>query len=227
MHIGLIGGIGPAATEFYYRGLVEAHKNTDHRMELTIVHAHTDILIGNMMRDNRTAQAEIFLTYLERLRNAGCDAAAITSMAGHFCVEETIAISPLPILNALPALKNALKTKDVRKVGLLGSLGVTKTNLYDSMPDMEFANVDEHTMEQVHSAYIEMAGQGFASDAHKDLFFKVGEDMHRNMGVEQIILAGTDLFLAFEGANPDFPVLDSAKVHIEALFQASVSGINN
>jgi aspartate/glutamate racemase len=25
MHIGLIGGIGPAATDYYYRGLIEGH----------------------------------------------------------------------------------------------------------------------------------------------------------------------------------------------------------
>ena len=25
MHIGLIAGIGPAATDFYYRGLIERH----------------------------------------------------------------------------------------------------------------------------------------------------------------------------------------------------------
>ncbi len=224
MHIGLIGGIGPAATEFYYRNLVEAHKSIERRMELTIVHAQTDILIGNMMQDNRAAQARVFLTYLERLKNAGCDSAAITSMAGHFCIKETIDIAPLPILNALPALKNDLQSKGIKKIGLLGSLGVTKTNLYNSMPDMEFVQLDHSTLEQVHSAYIEMAGQGFASDIHKDLFFSIGENMYKNMGAEKIILAGTDLFLAFEQSNPDFPVLDSAKVHIKALVKASING---
>ena len=39
MHIGLIGGIGPAATEFYYRNLVRAHAAANRAMELTIVHA--------------------------------------------------------------------------------------------------------------------------------------------------------------------------------------------
>jgi aspartate racemase len=35
MHIGLIGGIGPAATEFYYRHLVRAHASAGRWMELT------------------------------------------------------------------------------------------------------------------------------------------------------------------------------------------------
>ena len=39
MHIGLIGGIGPAATEFYYRGLIERHAAAGTKLELTIAHA--------------------------------------------------------------------------------------------------------------------------------------------------------------------------------------------
>jgi aspartate racemase len=38
MHIGLIGGIGPAATEFYYRNLVRAHVAANCVLDLTIVH---------------------------------------------------------------------------------------------------------------------------------------------------------------------------------------------
>ena len=39
MHIGLIGRIGPAATEFYYRGLIERHAAAGTQLELTIAHA--------------------------------------------------------------------------------------------------------------------------------------------------------------------------------------------
>ena len=46
MHIGLVGGIGPAATEFYYRGLVARHAGSAKPMELTIVHAGTDLFLA-------------------------------------------------------------------------------------------------------------------------------------------------------------------------------------
>jgi aspartate/glutamate racemase len=32
MHVGLIGGIGPAATEFYYRGLTDRHAKSGTRL---------------------------------------------------------------------------------------------------------------------------------------------------------------------------------------------------
>jgi len=37
------------------------------------------------------------------------------------------------------------------------------------------------------------------------------------------VLGGTDLFLAFAGQETGFPTLDCANVHVEALFQRSLS----
>lgn len=55
MHIGLIGGIGPAATEFYYRHLVRAHADADKVMDLTIVHADIATLTRNMVAGDEHA----------------------------------------------------------------------------------------------------------------------------------------------------------------------------
>ena len=46
MHIGLIGGIGPAATDFYYRRLISTFARKKAALELTIVHADTPTLLG-------------------------------------------------------------------------------------------------------------------------------------------------------------------------------------
>src|SRR5499426_1778972 len=102
MHIGLIGGIGPAATEFYYRNLVRAHDAAGRAMELTIVHAEVRDLIRNMNDGAPDKQAEIFLRLTRRLQAAGAEAVAVTSIAGHFCVRKLEALSPLPVINAIP-----------------------------------------------------------------------------------------------------------------------------
>ena len=47
MHIGLIGGIGPASTVFYYQGLVKSHAVQSKKMALTISHA--DDLLPNFL----------------------------------------------------------------------------------------------------------------------------------------------------------------------------------
>jgi len=48
MHIGLIGGIGPAATDFYYRRLIATFTARKSQLELTIAHADTPTLLDNL-----------------------------------------------------------------------------------------------------------------------------------------------------------------------------------
>jgi aspartate racemase len=41
-------------------------------------------------------------------------------------------------------------------------------------------------------------------------------------GAEAVVVAGTDIFLAFEGHGCVFPVSDSAQAHSNALYRESV-----
>ena len=107
MHIGLIGGIGPAATELYYRGLVAAHEATGAVMDLTIVHADVRDLVRNATAGDAAAQAEIYRDLTDRLKGADADAVAVTSLGGHFCKSEFEAVSPLPVINAIPVIDAA------------------------------------------------------------------------------------------------------------------------
>ena len=60
MHIGLIGGIGPAATEYYYRGLIARHTRSGTPLELTIAHADVRELAQNLA-NNDARSRRIFL----------------------------------------------------------------------------------------------------------------------------------------------------------------------
>ena len=94
MHIGLIGGIGPAATIVYYQRLCAEMRTRGQPLELTIVQADVDELVRNNLADDRDAQAAVYLGLIKRLQAAGADCAAITSLGGHFCYDETRAQSP-------------------------------------------------------------------------------------------------------------------------------------
>jgi aspartate racemase len=67
-----------------------------------------------------------------------------------------------------------------------------------------------------------MAASGQADDQQRELLFSVGNDLCRKQGTEAIVLAGTDLFLAFDGHDCGFPTMDCARVHIDALVRESM-----
>lgn len=221
MHIGLIGGIGPAATEFYYRNLVKRHADAGTTMDLTIVHADVATLIGNFTNRAYAAQVEDYMKYLKRLEGAGCNAIATTSMAGHFCIEELIEASPLPVINAIPAINDYFSVHGIGSIGILGTSGVMESKLYGGITNAEVMVPNDDVFEQVSEEYFALARSGTCTDEQREFFFGVGHEMIKR-GADAVMLAGTDLCLAFDGQDPGFPVIDSALVHVDALFEASV-----
>lgn len=222
MHIGLIGGIGPAATDFYYRGLIDRHVATGIPLDVTICHADVREMSRNLMGKNPGKQAEIFARLVERMKAAGAKAAAITSMGGHFCVKELVAISPLPILNAIPEVDAALARRKLKKVGIIGTRTVMETKLYGGISSVEVVPTEGEDLDRVHANYIEMATIGHVNDAQRQVFFEAGRRLIAR-GAEAIMLGGTDLFLAFAGHGPGFAVIDCADIHVDALYAKSAA----
>jgi aspartate racemase len=58
MQIGLIGGIGPAATDFYYRRLIARFRARLAPLALTISHADTWTLLDNLGRNDKARKAK-------------------------------------------------------------------------------------------------------------------------------------------------------------------------
>jgi aspartate racemase len=222
MNIGLIGGIGPAATEFYYRGLIERHAAAGTQLDLTIAHADVREMGKNLANGDAQKQAEIFLRLVKRLAAAGADAAAITSMGGHFCVRELTALSPLPIFNAIPKVDAAIRERKLKTIGILGTSMVMRTGLYGGITAARIVVPEGAALEEVHQNYIAMAGVGRVTEAQRRVFFTNGERLCREQGADAVFLGGTDLCLAFAGQDCGFPVLDSADIHVEAIYRESV-----
>ena len=213
----MIGGIGPAATEFYYRGLVKSQTAESKRLELTIAHADLKIQLYNMANKQPQAQAEVFRKHVKQLEGAGATVAAVTSIAGHFCFSELEAISPLPLVSALTALTAEIDRLGLRRIGLLGSQVAMESGLYGSIKNAEIVLPLGDELSIVGKEYLSMAVAQEASSSQRALFFDVGARLCAEQNAEVVILAGTDLILAFAGEEPGFEVIDSAEVHIQAL----------
>ena len=155
MHLGLIGGIGPAATEHYYRGLVDRHARADTALELTIVHADVRELTRNLANGDARKQAETFASLIGRLAAAGAQAAALTSMGGHFCIGQLEAISPLPIINAIPVVDAAIRERRLKTIGIIGTRTVMETRLYGGNSSAAVVLPEGEALEQVHKSYVE------------------------------------------------------------------------
>jgi aspartate racemase len=213
LHIGLIGGIGPAATVVYYQRLCQAMAGR--RLELTIVQADIQELIANNLADRRAEQAEVYARLIDRLKAAGADCAAITSLGGHFCFEETVALSSLPLVSAVAPLDDHFAAQGIGCVGLLGTRVVMRTRLYGQLKRTRAVALDDD-IERLGQLYQDVAVAGTCPEDARQAFFEAGRRMV-DRGAEAIVLAGTDLNLAFDGHDPGYPVIDALDVHVALL----------
>lgn len=224
MHIGLIVGIGPAATDFYYRHLIKALASAGKDLTLTMAHADTPTLLRHQSEGDVASQVDIYLRLCERMLRAGIEQIAVTSIAGHFCIDNFKALSPVPVIDLLDVVRSRVKQRGFKRVGLLGTRVVMESRFYGVLHGVEVLPPSDNLTE-VHDAYVSMAAAGIATTEHREVFMKAGRTFVSSHGCESILLAGTDLGLVFnDGHNPGFETFDCAKAHAEAIAELAMTG---
>jgi aspartate racemase len=222
VHIGLIVGIGPAATDFYYRSLIVRMAAARAGLELTMAHADTPTLLANQAAGNVEAQVEIYDRLTRRLRDAGARSMAVTSIAGHFCIESFETVSVLPVINLLSAVDAGVRDLGYRRVGLLGTRGVMASHFYGALNDVEVVTPPGQSLDVVHDAYATLATTATCTEDQRQRFFDAGRSMVEDQGADAVLLAGTDLAIAFHGFDAGFPVFDCADAHVQAIFETAL-----
>lgn len=216
MHIGLIGGIGPAAQDYYTRQLIGHFARAGAALELTTAHGDAPTLLANLAADRRAEQAAIFVRLTERLARAGADVVAVTSIAGHFCRAEFAAASPLPVIDMIDVVAGAVAQRGLRRLGILGTATVMASGLYGGIAGAQMLAPAD--LDAVHAAYAAMATAGAVTPAQRQLFERAAQDLLAQ-GAEAIVLGGTDLALVFDPATAAIPLIDCAALHAGAIAQ--------
>jgi aspartate racemase len=62
-----------------------------------------------------------------------------------------------------------------------------------------------------------MAASGIVTEAQSAVFAAASKKLLKESGVEAIMLGGTDLALAFNERDTDFPLVDCAGIHADAI----------
>jgi aspartate racemase len=223
MHIGMIVGIGPAATDYYYRYLIKAFGLANRDLQLTMAHADTKTLLKNQAEGNNQAQVDIYVSLADRLQKCGVERLAVTSIAGHFCIRQFMVVSPIPVIDLLDTVRREVIRRGYKRLGLLGTRVVMETRFYGALePAQVIAPVE--MVSEVHNAYVAMATAGAATNEQREVFLQAGRLLTTEHGCESILLAGTDLGLVFNsGFDARFVTFDCAEVHAAAIADMAMS----
>ncbi|MEO1313335.1 MAG: amino acid racemase [Pseudomonadota bacterium] len=221
MHIGMIGGIGPAATDYYYRALLRQFADAGKTPEITIAHTDNATLLDRLTRDDQEAQADTYLQLAERLERAGAELIVIPSVAGHFCINAFRQRSPLPIVDLLEEVNAGVRAQGCKRVGVLGTATAMRTGLFGATPGVEILAPPRDLFERVHKAYIRMASTGRATDEDEALFEAAIARFMDDLGTDAVLLGGTDLALIYGAQDQRPELIDCARLHVAAIFAAA------
>jgi aspartate racemase len=144
-----------------------------------MAHADTSTLLRHQAEGNVQAQVDIYHRLTERMQRAGIEQVAVTSIAGHFCIDAFKAVSLVPVIDLLDVIKLEVKRRGLKRVGLLGTRVVMQSRFYGVLDGVEvIAPADNLT--EVHESYVAMASAGVATAAHRGVFMRAGTSLTRH-----------------------------------------------
>ena len=217
--LGLIGGLGVGATIHYYTELVKEHAARGCVPDILIVHADVNrVLRDAAARDTRRLAAYL-AELLERLSNGGARIAAIPAVTPHICAIELRELSPILIVSLTGAILREIQIRQLKRVALFGTRFTMESRMFGQLPGVEVVMPRADEVDFIHETYVQIVNAGRATEEQYQGLRRIAHTLCERERAEAVILGGTELSLVFNEANTDFPHIDGARVHLEAIMR--------
>ncbi len=192
---GIVAGLGMGAGIFYYRSLVNAQLARGLSPRILMVHAD----VRRVMAHAAARETRLLATYLagllRQLADGGAQLGTIPAFSPQICAQELAEMTPVPLVSLLDVIVAEVERRNLQRLSIFGARVTMETNLFGRLQNVE---VVSPSPEEIHTL------------------------IHRER-LDAILLAGTDLSFVFNPENTDFPHLDGARVHIDAIMRRLIS----
>lgn len=226
--IGIVGGIGPESTVDYYRQLLSRTRERGHVGAPHVLIDSIDVARVLTLADSgdRAGLAEYMLQSVARLARAGAELALFASNTPHLVFDEVAGRSPIELVSIVEAARDAAEGMGLERVGLLGTRFTMEGEFYAKV----FAErgLAVHVPEPadlawVHGKYVGELVPGRYMDGTRAGFLGVIERLRERAGIEAVILGGTELPLLLRGVAAPLPLLDTTRIHVDAVVARALS----
>ena len=219
--LGLVGGLGPGATVYYYNGLIAAHKA--HGRVARMLIAHADVDHGRPLAE--AGKLDELARYLNGFIDAtvagGAEMAAIVAVTPHICAAQLLPLLKIPLIDMISVVADEIRARGLKRIALLGTRSTVESRMFDRLGvDVAMPKPDE--IDFIHNAYLDVVYDR-STPAGIDRLRELASTLVRRDGAESVLLAGTDLSMVLNEASAGFPTIDCASVHIAAITKRLLS----
>jgi aspartate racemase len=218
--LGLIGGLGVGSAVHYYKSLAEGQEALGRRLNLLMIHADMKLVFQHVQGGATEELAQYFAELIRRLRDGGADIATIPAVMAHICMSHLAGISVLPLISLVDALRSEIASRGIRRLALFGTRYVVESRLFGGLGEVEVITPRADEVDFIHAIYVRMAEERRGTDEQRRSLTALAHRLCERERLDAIVLAGTDLSLIFDASNTEFPHVDAAQVHLQAILRA-------
>ena len=218
--IGIVGGLGPEASLYYYRTLIDlAHEALGGRK-------YSEIVIYNLPLDSyQKGTPKPVHDAIQCLYQAGADFAIIACNTAHVDFDDLKAKSPIPLLSIVEETCKAVTGLGLTKVGLFGSQLTMQEHFYQDVFSKK--NISIVVPKREDQAYISSKTDeelvfGIIRDETRKGYLEVAQRMIDEESIQGLILGCTEIPLLLGKEKFVIPFFDTSKIHAESAFRYSL-----
>jgi aspartate racemase len=225
--VGILGGMGPAATAGFYTTLVRATPATRDQEHLPVV-IWADPTIPDRsaaLLDDGPDPTPWLMAGAQSLRDAGAELIVVPCNTVHAFLPAVVSAVGVPTLDMVGETVSHLRAhhREVTRVGLLGSSGTVRTGLYAaalSGSGVELVVPTDDEQEEVIAPSIAAIKAGDIGD---EIRSRVASAANRlvTRGAEVLIEGCTEFPLVLRGGDVAVPLIDPGEVLARAVVNSA------
>ena len=221
--LGIVGGIAPPSTVYYYRRLTAQYRaRTEQRAYPSILINSIDgaAFLELVSRPPTSVLVDYLVAAVERLAGGGAQLALFASNTPHVVFDEVARQAPIQLISIVEATAAVAQDQGFVRLGLIGAGITMERDFYPRVFARIGASVvipeaaDRHL---VNDRYFgELVHGTFRAETRTEIASVVSRMVARD-AIEAVILGGTELPLLFRDAEElDLPALDTTAIHVDA-----------
>ena len=213
--LGLVGGLGPNATVYYYNGLIAAHKAQGRVARMLIAHADVDHGRPLAEAGKLDELARYLNGFIDATAAGGAEMAAIVAVTPHICAAQLMPLLRIPLIDMVATVADELRARGLKRIALLGTRSTVQSRMFGRLGvDVVMPRPDE--IDFINNAYLDVVYDRSTPETI-DRLRQTAHTLIRRDGAESVLLAGTDLSMVLNEENAGFPTIDCAGVHIKEI----------
>jgi aspartate racemase len=230
---GLVGGLGPISTLEYYKGIHDLYREKVE--DSSICAGNPPMVIDSLdlavaydlvSRKEWKSLSDWLISSIERLHAAGAEFAAIAANTAHIVFDEIQVGAPIPVIGIVDETCKFAHANHLNKLIVFGTGFTMESGMYEKacakygiqaiVPSKEDQTI-------IHNIIFPNLEAGIVLEEQKATMLDIANKMLAEHQADALVLGCTELPLIIKDGDLNTVLIDTTKVHIEAIVQQILS----